>query len=94
MAPVARKAQTLNYINGYAVPGEKSTGLKPVAPVAPAEVVYSEGAPSTLPAWVAYDRKVTAVPHLRLPSKKMCHWWKLKAMFETGPSYFSVRSWN
>ena len=61
-APVARKPQTLNYINGYAVPGEKSTGLKPVAPPAPAEVVEAEAPPSTLPAWVAYDRKVRP-PH-------------------------------
>ena len=57
-APVARRAQTLNYINGYAVPGEKATGLQPVAPMAPAEMVEADAAPSTLPAWVAYDRKV------------------------------------
>lgn len=60
---MARRAQTLNYINGYAVPGEKSTGLQPVAPVAPAHMVEAEAPPSTLPAWVAYDRKVGDAPH-------------------------------
>ena len=58
-APVSRKAQTLNYINGYAVPGEKTTGLKPAAPMAPNQMVSAEAPPSTLPAWVAYDRKVS-----------------------------------
>jgi len=57
-APVSRKPQSLNYVNGYAVPGEKAAGLAPVAPEEPSAILEADAPPESLPAWVAYDRKV------------------------------------
>lgn len=68
-APVARRPQSLSYINGYAVPGEKATGLRPTAPAPLSQQVETEVPLSTLPAWVAYDRKVCP-PHFC--SRLMC----------------------
>ena len=65
-APVAKKSQTLKFVNGYAVPIDKPKGdhSKPV--VVPEELLgldasESKSAGETLsvvPAWVAYDGKV------------------------------------
>ena len=55
---MSRKPQTLNYVNGYAVPGEKAAGLAPVAPEEPSAILEADAPPESLPAWVAYDRKV------------------------------------
>ncbi|ACO64543.1 protofilament ribbon protein of flagellar microtubules [Micromonas commoda] len=60
-APVQRRAQSLAYINGYAVPGERSTGLKPevsAPPPAPEQLKETTLPMSTLPKFVAFDRKV------------------------------------
>lgn len=64
--PVKRKPQTLNYVNGYAVPGD-ALQLGTSAKAAPllggdatleGEILDVGPALETLPAWVAYDRKV------------------------------------
>jgi len=57
--PVKRKPQSLNYVNGYAVPGDKLVADVPEA--ASVELTKAPGSlpmMETLPAWVAYDRKV------------------------------------
>jgi hypothetical protein len=69
---VAKRAQTLNFINGYAVPGERTRRAAPAvhpepapAPVAPAQVApkRTTGLPmSTLPKFIEYDRKVCVLP--------------------------------
>jgi len=64
--PVKTKPQTLNYINGYPVPEDTISTATPTAPVVNAEqlgVAPAISGTETLPAWVAYDRKVsTASP--------------------------------
>ena len=65
-SPVKRKPQTLNYVNGYAVPGDAmqlgtSARARPLlGGTATSEGEILEMGPplETLPAWVAYDRKV------------------------------------
>lgn len=59
---MAKRPQTLNFINGYAVPSERSSGLAPeaVPPPAPAQLVKTDLPMSTLPKFVAFDRKVRA----------------------------------
>lgn len=65
-APVAKKSQTLKFVNGYAVPIErpKADQSKPV--VVPEELLATDANEtksagetlSVVPAWVAYDGKV------------------------------------
>ena len=57
-------AQSLAYINGYAVPGERATGLKPTVhapPPAPEQLKETALPMSTLPKFVAFDRKVRSL---------------------------------
>ncbi|KAK3248003.1 hypothetical protein CYMTET_42513 [Cymbomonas tetramitiformis] len=61
--PISKKPQTLNYVNGYAVPSDKTIAgyekPKPLPPTSTAVQMVEGGlAVETLPAWVAYDRKV------------------------------------
>jgi hypothetical protein len=65
-APVMKRPQTLNYVNGYAVPGDTmqmGTSVRsqplPTGQAAKTGEILDVGPPlETLPAWVAYDRKV------------------------------------
>ena len=63
-APVQRRAQSLAYINGYAVPGERSTGLKPEvsAPPPAPDGSGDHAADVHSPKFVAFDRKVRSHP--------------------------------
>ena len=61
-----KRPQTLNYVNGYAVPGDtmqmgtnvRGQPLPTGVPVGTGEILDVGPALETLPAWVAYDRKV------------------------------------
>mmetsp|Transcript_21438 Transcript_21438/g.29789 ORF Transcript_21438/g.29789 Transcript_21438/m.29789 type:complete len:621 (-) Transcript_21438:127-1989(-) len=64
-APVKKKSQTLNYVNGYAVPSDpvsngQSNASAPFPDQSNSTGTIHESGPAleTLPAWVAYDRKV------------------------------------
>mmetsp|Transcript_336 Transcript_336/g.352 ORF Transcript_336/g.352 Transcript_336/m.352 type:complete len:610 (-) Transcript_336:425-2254(-) len=59
-ANVRRKPQTLTYVNGYAVPNDPiAGGVESPSPMPTATAVLdSMPTVETLPAWVAYDRKV------------------------------------
>jgi hypothetical protein len=65
-SPVKKKPQTLNYVNGYAVPGDpmqmgtnaRTRPLLGGTSASEGEILDLGPALETLPAWVAYDRKV------------------------------------